>query len=112
VLGSPEFGITWKTIEGPRVIIRITGKEGGAARIAKLTESAYEDTQTKSALEKRVEKVQSTDHVELAAADNASAGAVLGVVFQGRTYALRVIESKTERAKFGTKVTSTGEYKF
>lgn len=112
VKGSPGFGVTWKTIESSRVVLRIGRMKGGATMLGKVTESDYEGVKTKEMLEDRVQNTEAAESIELATADNAASGQVLAVVYQDRKYLLRVRESKIEHSDFGTIVTLLGDYKY
>jgi hypothetical protein len=112
VQGSPEFGITWETIESSRVVIKISSKEDGAAKLGELTKSDYEEVKTKSMLEQRVQNTETAETIELTTANNAASGKVIAIVYQNRKYLLLVSESKIEYLDFGTNVTLVGEYKY
>ncbi len=95
VQGSPDFGVTWKTIESSRVVIRI-------GRIIK----------TKKMLQHRVQNTEPVESIDLATVNNAASGEVMAVVFQDRKYLIRVRESKIAHSDLGTIVTLLGDYKY
>lgn len=111
VKGEPDFGITWKTIDGSNVAIRITIKQPGAAGLGRLPGSAYKKIETKQMLERMVENREAMEAIEIRAASNSAFGEVIALEYQNKKYILRIRESRTERSEFGTNVTLIGEYK-
>lgn len=112
VQGSPDFGVTWKTIESSRVVIRIGRIKGGATMLGKVTESDYEGVKTKKMLQHRVQNTEPVESIDLATVNNAASGEVMAVVFQDRKYLIRVRESKIAHSDLGTIVTLLGDYKY
>lgn len=111
VTGAADFGITWKTIEPRNVTIRITHSEGGASKLMKLSEPAFEHIESKSQLASSASGAGAEQEIELPTTRNGAAGETFAVVIDERPYLLRITESRTVLSELGTTVILNGEYK-
>lgn len=111
VTGADAFGLTWKNLDGLRVVIEMRGSEDAASRLARLERSDYDAIGTRHELARTLAQGELADRLELAAANDAAAGEVFAVVGPGQAYVLRTDASDTSLSELGTTVTLTGEYK-
>lgn len=111
VRGGDAFGLTWKTIEAHSVVIRVTGREGGARGLARVRASDYEVVGTGAELERFIRTTPLQASVELATANDAAAGTVLAVADGDGGYLLRTDASETSLSELGTTVTLRGQFK-
>lgn len=111
VVGAAKFGITWRTIEAVNVTIRLTNSEGGATKLLRLVEPAFDSVDSKTKLAKSVVSAGSTDGIEFATTRNSAAGETFAVVLHDGAYLLKIMESRTLNSELGTTVILTGEFK-
>ncbi len=111
VIGAADFGITWKTVEAANVTIRITHSEGGASKLLRLVEPAFDSVDSKSQLTVSAADAGFAENVEIATTSNGAAGETFAVVIHDRLYLLKIKESKTLLSELGTTVILNGEFK-
>ena len=111
VASGEEFGITWKTIESNRVVIRIVGIDESGSRFARLEPGAFGEIETRGDLADALEGLGLEETVELAAANDAAAGTEIAIVRARQPTLLRTERSETSLSELGTTVTLTGRYK-
>lgn len=112
VTGGDAFGLTWRTVEPVSVVIRVTAAQGGASKLARLRPEDFADVGSGAALGRALEDARAVESVEIATANDAAAGAVLGVRHHGRSYVLRADHSETSLSEVGTTVTLVGRYRY
>ncbi len=114
VQGGRAFGISWKTVDVNRVVIRINVTGDGSSIKNGLSTSQYEriigtpDLDFRRNVEKR--KIW-TDYVQVPTASNAAAGHVLAIDTPRRFCVMRFDRSETSLSKIGTTIVVQGEYK-
>ena len=111
VVGATDFGITWKTVEPAKVTIRITNAEGGASKLIRLVEPAFDAVDSKSQLALSAADAGPADAIEVAATGNGAAGETFAVVVGEMPYLLKITESRTLLSELGTTVILNGEFK-
>lgn len=111
VVGAGDFGITWKTIEPANVTIRIMNAEGGATRLVRLDEPAFDSLDLKSQLAISAAVAGPAESIEVATTRNGAAGETFAVVIHERPYLLKITESRTLLSNLGTTVILNGEFK-
>jgi hypothetical protein len=111
VTGATDFGITWKTIEPAKVTIRIMHSQGGASKLLRPVEPAFDAIDSKSQLASSAADAGIEDNIELVTTRNGAAGETFVVVVQERPYLLKITESRTLLSDLGTTVILNGEYK-
>ena len=111
VIGAADFGITWKTVEDANVTIRITKSEGGASKLLRLAEPAFDSVDSKAQLANDTADAGSTDNIEIATTRNGAAGETFAVLIHDRPYLLKIKESRTLLSELGTTVILKGEFK-
>jgi len=90
------------------VVIRVTGSEGGLAR---LPADDYEAVRTRGQIERAIRASPLQTSLELATANDAAAAAVLAVTHGDRGTLLRTDRSETSLSELGTTATLTGQFK-
>lgn len=111
VVGAADFGITWKTIEASKVIIRITNAEGSVSKLLRIVQPPFDAVDSKAQLATSAAGAGSTENIEIATTSNGAAGETFGVVIQEKPYLLKIKESKTLLSELGTTVILNGEFK-
>ena len=111
VTGASDFGITWRTVEAANVTIRITHSEGGASKLLRLEEPAFDSLDSKIQLANGAADARSEDSIKFATTSNGASGATFAVVVHDRPYLFKIKESKTLLSEFGTTVILNGEFK-
>lgn len=111
VVGASDFGITWKTIEATNVTIRITNSEGGASKLLRLVEPAFDAVDSKIQLATSAADAKSADSINFATTGNGASGTTFAVVIGDRPYLLKIKESRTLLSELGTTVILNGEFK-
>lgn len=110
--GSELFGITWKTIDKIKVMVRVKKAEGGASKLTRFSLLDYEQLGSKEELRENITAAEDIDKIEFDTTNNAAVDQVLGVSNLGKYYMLRTRQSDTTLTYVGTIVTLNGEYKF
>jgi len=110
--GAEILGLGWKTIEGHRVVIRLTPLNADSGHLFELQPSDWEMLETPAQLLNVSQQRESRPNLDLIAAGNRAAGAVFGVVSGDVPHIVKVNESTTSLSDVGTTVTLMGEYKF
>lgn len=111
VIGAAGFGITWKTIDDTNVTIRIVKSGGGATKLLRLVEPAFDSVDSKAQLADSTAEAGSVDAIEIATTRNGAAGETFAVVIHERPYLLRIEQSRTLLSEVGTTVILNGEFK-
>ena len=111
VIGAADFGITWRTVEATNVTIRITNSEGGASKLLRLVEPAFESVDSKIQLANSAADARSADSIKFATTRNGASGATFAVVIDDSPYLLKINESSTLLSELGTTVILNGEFK-
>jgi hypothetical protein len=112
VIGAADFGITWKTIEAGNVTIRITNSEGGASKLLRFVEPAFDSVGSKSQLAiNAADDAGLTNNIEIPTTRNSAAGEIFAVVIRDTPYLLKITESRTALSEIGTTVILNGEFK-
>ena len=111
VIGVADFGITWKTIEDANVTIRIVKSGGGATKLLRLVEPAFDSVDSKTQLAGSAAEARLAAAIEIATARNGAAGETFAVVIRERPYLLKINESRTLLSEVGTTVILNGEFK-
>lgn len=106
-----EFGVTWKTIESDRVVIRMVGTEESVSRFVRLEPGAFAQIETRRQLARALDGLGLQPSMELAMANDAASGAEIAIVRAEDRYLLRADRSETSLSELGTTVTLTGRYK-
>lgn len=112
VRGGEEIGIDWKTLEPIDVTIRVTGA-GPRTRLARLPAGEFAAIETRGELMRALREGESVEHLDLATANDAAAGAVFAMLTPDaeRPALLRADESRTSLSVRGTTVTLVGQIK-
>ena len=111
VLPGKDFGISWKTVESNRVIVRVVGTEDVASQFVHLEPGAFAGIDTRQQLTEAIESAEVRASIQIAAANNAAAGTEVAVVQPTATFLLRTDQSETGLSELGTTVTLVGRYK-
>ena len=111
VKGAEELGLTWKTVERNRVVIRLatSAAEGYFFDVAAAEYAAFK---TQSQLRAAAQYSERQSTLELATAVNSGAGRVFGVFNSDTPRLLKVMRSHTSLSHRGTTVMLEGEFKF
>jgi hypothetical protein len=110
--GAEVLGLGWKTIEGHRVIIRLTPLDSTSSHLFELQPNDWEVLETPAQLLNASQQRESRPNLDLATAVNRAAGTVFGVVSGDVPHIVKVNKSTTSLSDVGTTVTLVGEYKF
>jgi hypothetical protein len=111
VASDDGFGVTWKTIESNRVVIRMVGTDESVSHFARLEPGAFAQIETRRQLARALDGVGLQPSMELAMANDAASGAEIAIVRAKDRYLLRADRSETSLSELGTTVTLTGRYK-
>jgi hypothetical protein len=114
VQGAADFGITWKTVDEIKVVIRMTVLKKGYSMTDGLVAAQYEKISDASALNFRKvadKQVGFATYIEVPTARNAAAGRVLAIDTPNRYCMMRVNRSETSLSGIGTTVVLQGEFK-
>jgi hypothetical protein len=111
VSGAEAFGVTWKTVRAPGVVVKLTESPDGASKLVTIAPSVYKAVTTTEQLVEAIQNGTETSALRLETADSRAAGTVFGVINEGSPYILRITESNVSSSPTGTIVTLRGEYK-
>jgi hypothetical protein len=113
VRGGDALGIGWLTLEPIAVTIRLASAPAAGARLQQLPGVDFAAIRTRADLVRALAEAEPAQHLDLATANNAAAGAVFAVLLPGEHEAvlLRADESQTSLSEQGTTVTVVGHVK-
>lgn len=114
VQGAADFGISWKTVDEIKVVIRISVLKKGYSMTDGLLAAQYEKISDASALDfRRVADKQPgfATYIEVPTARNAAAGRVMAIDMPDRYCMMKVNRSETSLSEIGTTVVLQGEFK-
>jgi hypothetical protein len=114
VQGAADFGISWKTVDEIKVVIRISVLKKGYSMTDGLVAAQYENISDASALDfRRVADKQPgfATYIEVPTARNAAAGRVMAIDTPDRYCMMKMNRSETSLSEIGTTVVLQGEFK-